>query len=193
MRFLRRLPVPVKQVVKANYRRARDAVDFVAEAIGWLPSHELRLLLYRHLLRIPIGKRSSIHRACRFYRPSAVRIGAYTVIMRDVLLDGRMGLDIGDHVSISEGAMIFTLEHDPHSPEFEIRGAPVRLAARVSVGSRAVVLPGISVGEGAMIATGAVVTHDVEPYTIVAGVPARPIGTRCRDLTYQMTYRKFLG
>ena len=123
----------------------------------------------------------------------AVQIGANTVINRDVLLDGRMGLVIGDNVSVSEGVAIFTLEHDPNSPDFANRGAPVRIADRAFIGARAIILPGVTVGEGAVVAAGAVVTHDVPPYTIVGGVPARPIGERRRDLSYTLDYRKFLG
>jgi len=110
-----------------------------------------------------------------------------------VLLDGRLGLAIGDNVSISEGAAFFTLEHDPNSPTFENRGAPIQIGDRVFIGARAMVLPGAAIGEGAVVAAGAVVTRDVEPYQIVAGVPARPIGQRSQDLAYTLEYRKFLG
>ena len=187
------LPRWFRQALNRSYWLFYDLRDFVAEATGWLPFHGLRMLVYRYLLRIRIGAGSSIHRGCRFYRPSAVQIGAHTVINRDVLLDGRMGLTIGENVSISEGVAMFTLEHDPNSPTFEHRGGAICVGDRVFVGARAVVLPGITLGEGAVVAAGAVVTHDVSPFTIVAGVPARPIGERRRDLTYSLNYRKWLG
>ena len=170
-----------------------DARDYLGEAVGWLPSHHIRVALYRHLLRVSIDQHSSIHRSCRLYCPPRVQIGANTVINRDVLLDGRMGLVIGDNVSVSEGVTIFTLEHDPNSPDFANRGAPVHIQDRAFIGARAIVLPGVTIGEGAVVAAGAVVTHDVSPYTIVGGVPARPIGERRRDLDYTLDYRKFLG
>ena len=56
-----------------------------------------------------------------------VQIGAHSIVNRNVLLDGRMGLIIGDNVSISEGAAIFTLEHDPNSADFAERGAAVTI------------------------------------------------------------------
>jgi maltose O-acetyltransferase len=170
-----------------------DTRDFLAEAVGWIPFHILRLVLWQHVLRIRIGSHTSIHRACRFYRPAGVRIGSHTIINRDVLLDGRMGLRIGDNVSISEGVAFFTLEHDPHSPDFANRGAPICIHDRVFVGARAMILSGVTVGEGAVVAAGAVVTCDVLPYTIIAGLPARPIGQRRQDLTYTFDYKKFLG
>jgi acetyltransferase-like isoleucine patch superfamily enzyme len=192
-RVRRLLPPRLRSIINQSYWRWYDTTDFLAEMIGGLPSHTLRVFLYRSLTGVHIGARTSIHRGCRFYRPSGVTIGGHTVINRDVLLDGRMGLQIGANVSISEGAAIITLEHDPDSPTFETRGALVRIGDRVFVGARAILLPGVAIGEGAVIAAGAVVTRDVEPFAIVGGVPARPIGQRRQDLTYTLDYRKFLG
>jgi acetyltransferase-like isoleucine patch superfamily enzyme len=192
-RLRRLMPHRLRRLMTKLYWHWYDARDFIAEMVGWLPSHGLRLLLYRRLLRISIGQRTSIHRNCRFYRPSGVNIGSHSVINWDVLMDGRMGLQIGDNVSISEGTAIITLEHDPNSPAFEARGAPVRIGDRVFVGARAILLPGVTIGEGAVVAAGAVVTRDVESFAIVAGVPARPIGQRRQDLSYTLDYRKFLG
>lgn len=191
--FLRRLPPSVKRFFNTLYWLGYDARDYVAEIIGKCPFHGIRLFLYRRLLKIHIGRKSSIHRCCRFYCPSNVTIGAHTVINREVLLDGRSGLTIGDNVSISEGVVILTLEHDPNSPTFENRGAPVVIHNRAFIGTQAMILPGVTIGEGAIVAARAVVTRDVLPYTIVAGVPARPIGERSHELTYTLDYRKFLG
>lgn len=187
------LPVGVKRSLVHLYWLGYDATDFLVEQTGHFWFHGLRLWAYRRLFKIAIGPHTSIHRRCRFYAPSRVTIGAHTVINRQVLLDGRSGLTIGDNVSISEGAVILTLEHDPNSPTFENRGAPVTIHNRVFIGMQALILPGITIGEGAVVAARAVVTHDVAPYTIVAGIPARPIGERSRELTYTLDYRKFLG
>lgn len=186
-------PRMVKQSLLRAYWLGYDTRDFVAEITGHIPSHRLRRLIYRALLDVEIGTNSSVHRRCRFYQPGNVVIGRNTVINRDVLLDGRSGLKIGNNVSISEGCMLLTLEHDPNSPSFANRGGQVVLEDYVFVGARAIVLPDLTIGRGAVVAAGAVVTRDVEPYAIVGGVPARPIGERSRNLTYQLNYRKFLG
>ncbi|WP_407650310.1 DapH/DapD/GlmU-related protein [Cellulomonas edaphi] len=78
------------------------------------------------------------------------------------------------------------MEHDPQDAGFRATGAPVVIEDRAYVASRATVLPGVTIGEGAVVAAGAVVVRDVAPYTIVGGVPAREIGTRSRDLTYEL-------
>lgn len=190
---LRKLPLPIKRLLSSLYWIGYDFTDFVVEMTGLIPSHSLRRFIYKYLLRMRVGSKSNIHRCCRVYRPSGVIIGNHSAINRDVLLDGRMGLRIGDNVSISEGCMLLTLEHDPQSATFENRGGASTIGDRVFLGARSVILPGVTVGEGAVVAAGAVVTRDVPPYTIVGGVPARPIGERRRDLNYTLNYRKFLG
>ncbi len=191
-RFLSRLPMPVKRLLNAIYWLAYDVRDYAAEAIGWLPSNRVRRLLWRGL-GAKIGPRTSIHRNGRFYRPGQVRVGSHCVILRDVLLDGRMGVEIGDNVNISEGVLIFSLHHDMTSPTFAASGGPVRVGDHVFIGARAIILPGVTVGRGAVVAAGAVVTKDVAPRSIVGGAPAREIGTRPDVLTYTLDHRKFLG
>jgi acetyltransferase-like isoleucine patch superfamily enzyme len=189
---LSRLPAPVKRFLNAIFWLAYDVRDWAAEAIGWLPSNRLRCLLWR-CLGAGIGRRTSLHRNCRLYRPSHVRVGDHCVILRDVLLDGRTGVEISDNVNISEGVLIFSLQHDMSSPTFEASGGPVRINDHVFIGARAIILPGVTIGRGAVVGAGAVVTKDVAPLRIVGGVPAREIGTRPDVLTYTLDYRKFLG
>jgi maltose O-acetyltransferase len=130
---------------------------------------------------------------CRFLHAPGVAIGARSVINFGSLLDGRrFPIKIGADVSIGPEAAILTLGHDPRSPEFADRGGPVTIGDRAWIGFRAIVLPGVSIGEGAVVGAGAVVTRDVPPFTIVAGNPARPIGSRPAGLSYALSYNPFL-
>jgi len=62
----------------------------------------------------------------------------------------------------------------------------------VWIGYRAIVLPGVTIGEGAVVGAGSVVTQDVPSFVIVAGNPARPIGVRPQAISYVLNYRPFL-
>ncbi len=196
-RWGRRLPRAAKRTLLACYwwtkALVEDFQDYSAELIGHLPSHAVRLWWYRHVCRMSIGRHSSIHRHCRMYRPVRIKIGDHSVVNYGVLLDGRRGLRIGDNVSISEGTVLLTLGHDIDDPGLALKGAPVVLEDQVFVGACARVLPGVTVGEGAVIAAGAVVTSDVAPYSVVAGVPARYVRDRARRLEYELDHRKRFG
>ncbi len=115
-----------------------------------------------------------------------VLIGEDSSVGRNCMLDGRGQLTIGNHVSISPDVHLITGSHDLNSSDFRFVSAPIVLEDFVWVGSRATILPGVTVGRGAVVATGAVVTRNVDPMTVVAGVPARKIGNRTSELTYSL-------
>ncbi|HAW51217.1 MAG TPA: acyltransferase [Flavobacteriales bacterium] len=117
-----------------------------------------------------------------------IEIGNNVVVNRKVYLDGRIGITIKNNISISPEVYIVSMEHDPNDPMFATRGGVVTIDDNVWIGARAMILPGVHIGEGAVVAASAVVTKDVEPYQIVAGVPARPIGNRSRRVDYRCTY-----
>lgn len=93
-------------------------------------------------------------------------------------VDARGGISIGSNVVIASHVLLITADHDIQGPDFLGRLAPIRLEDRVWIGSRAVILKGVSIGEGAVVAAGSVVHRDVPPWSIVSGVPAQVIGTR---------------
>ncbi len=130
---------------------------------------------------------------CRFLNPRKVELGKRNVINFGCLLDGRkFVIRIGDDVSIGPEASILTLGHDPQSPDFEDRGGDVLIGDRVWIGYRALVLPGVTIGEGAVVGAGSVVTKDVDPYSIVAGNPARKLGKRNGNLSYHLDFMPWL-
>lgn len=154
--------------------------------ISWLPIHFIRNNLYR-LAGISIGSKSTIHVGAWFYQPKGISIGEGTIIGQKAVLDGRATLHIGNHVDIASEVMIYNAQHDIHSPEFAPIEAPVTIKDYVFIGPRAIILPGITIGEGAVIGAGAVVTKDVQAGDVVGGVPAKPIGKRnLAEYTYKL-------
>jgi len=145
--------------------------------VGCLPSHHLRRFFYR-LGGIKIGRGSSIHMGATFYSPSNISIGEDTIVGERVVLDGRDKLIIGNHVAIASEVMIYNSEHNINDDNFQAIEAPVVIDDYVFIGPRAIILPGVEIGKGAVIAAGGVVTKDVPPFAVVGGVPAKIIGER---------------
>jgi acetyltransferase-like isoleucine patch superfamily enzyme len=105
-----------------------------------------------------------------------VRIGARTVVNQS-LLDGRGGLDIGHDVFVGH-ATIVTATHDLDDPHFKTVYRPVVIEPFAVIFRNATILPGRTIGRGGIVASGAVVSNDVAPMTVVAGNPARVIRER---------------
>ena len=112
-------------------------------------------------------------------------IGSDTHINRQCTLDARGGLTIGSSVSISHGVIIMSGSHDVNSKHFNGKFLPINISDYVWIGCGAIILQNVNIGKGAVIAAGAVVTKDIPPYSIAAGVPAKIIGERTKDLDYK--------
>jgi len=160
---------------------------FANRFIANFPSFHVRHWYYRHILRYPLGHDSSIHMGT-FVTGQNIKIGDNVVINRRTYLDGRIGIHIKNNVSISPEVYIVSLEHNPNDPLFSTRGSEVVIESHTWIGARAMILPGVHIGEGAIVGAGAVVAKDVEPYQIVAGVPARVIGERSQQINYLCKY-----
>ncbi|HKU25286.1 MAG TPA: acyltransferase [Candidatus Sulfotelmatobacter sp.] len=161
---------------------------WVGFVVGRVPWHSFRLFMYRNMFGMKIGIGSSVHWRLAFFAPQGISIGRNSIVGNDCFLDGRLGLNVENNVNIGGHVQIFTVGHDPQSPDFGTKGGEVRIGNRAYVASRATILPGVAIGEGAVVAAGAVVSKDVDPFTIVAGVPAKPIGNRNRDLEYDLNF-----
>ena len=119
--------------------------------------------------------------------PWNIKIGNNCIINKKVLLDGRGGmLKIGNNVDIALEVQIWTLSHDINGEKHNPIGADVIIEDYVWIGTRAIIMPGVRIGRGAVIAAGAIVTKDVPPMAIVAGVPAKIISQRNNPLTYNL-------
>jgi len=157
------------------------------------------------------GTAVTLYPSCVFVKPERMHLGSHVIVSEFTWIHAGIATAIGsfvhlanhtsiagggvcileDFVGLSAGARIVTgseLVHgegltNPTLPRAyrAVRRSFVHLQKHAFLGTNAVVHPGITVGEGAVIGSGAVVTRDVPPWTINAGVPARPIGTRPSD------------
>ncbi|NCB55040.1 MAG: acyltransferase [Epsilonproteobacteria bacterium] len=150
----------------------------------------IRHFYLKKICKIKIGYDSSIAMNC-FVSGPFIEIGSNTVINRSTYLDGRVPLKIGNNVNISHQALIQTLTHDSQSSHFICQCKPVVISDHVWIGTRAIILPGVTIGEGAIVAAGSVVTKDVEPYTIVGGNPAKFLKKRDCTIKYKSRYFPF--
>jgi acetyltransferase-like isoleucine patch superfamily enzyme len=176
------LPEKILNRIKTIYLEA--VTGFLWWGIGIVPSHLLRKAFYR-LFGMKIGYGSSIHMMARIYDPRHIVIGEDTIVGERSSLDGRKqlpnsngGLTIGDHTDIASEVMIWTSQHDIHDPNFKAIEEKVTIGDYVFIGPRSIILPGVNVGDGAIIGAGSIVTKDVESFSIVVGSPAKKIGER---------------
>ena len=182
-----------------NNPKFKKFIDWVImNQVETRPRWFMRLLapLYQHR-----GKHSVIHRSARMDTPPyrLFSLGDYSVIesfacinnaVGDVVIGDhtRIGLhntiigpvDIGNHVNLAQGITVTALNHNfsdtnKRIDEQGVSTNPVTIEDDVWVGANAVILPGVTIGEHCVVAAGAVVTKDVPPHSLVAGVPAKVI------------------
>lgn len=157
---------------------------FLNSIMPCIPSWRIRSLFYK-LLSIHVGNGSVIDKRNYFLSPKLFSIAKYSHINRDCIIDARGGIVIGSSVSISCKVNIITGSHDVNSKDFHGIYAPIKIDDYAWLGIGCTILQGVTIGEGAVVCAGAVVTKDVSPYEIVAGIPARKIGKRQNKLDYK--------
>jgi acetyltransferase-like isoleucine patch superfamily enzyme len=158
--------------------------------ITFFPSHHLRRVWLAKVMGFSIHPSSAIFMGCTFDAKRGLSIGQNSVINENCRIDTRGGIAIGKNVVISSEAVVLTATHDPRSPLFEGVKQSVHIHDFVWVGLRALILPGVTLGKGSIVAAGAVVTKSVQPGDTVAGVPARVIASGRYDLQYETSYRR---
>ena len=154
--------------------------------VGLIPSHHIRRFVYK-ALGAEIGKNVVFHFRTEVRYPSCLKIGEGTIIGDNALLAAQRGLTIGKNVNLSSNVSIYSGAHDHRDPYFRSTPAttrPVNIGDRFWIGSNAIILTGVNIGEGAVVCAGCVVTKDVEPYTVVAGISAKKVNERPRNLKY---------
>jgi len=165
--------------VKGKWNATRDRFNWwmTNTFISNCPFEKWRKRWLKHCGLTTNGK-YTIMEGFHIRNPYGITIEDGVSIGPKVLLDGRRGLHIGKSAVIAYEAIIWTLNHDYNDINFKSKGAPVEIGEYAWICSRSIILPGISVGKGAVVASGAIVTKDVPDWAIVAGVPAKVVGQR---------------
>ena len=136
-----------------------------------------RIFLLR-LFRAKIGRHCAVRNSAKIWQPWNLEMGDWVAISEDCDVYNADKICIGDRTTISKGAFLCCASHDVTSPTMELVHAPIVIGRDAWVAARAIVLLGLTIGNGAVVAAGSVVTKDVEPWTVVGGNPARIIKKR---------------
>ena len=135
---------------------------------------------------IVLGNRVRLYEQCRLVvdhvsQSSGIVVGDGSAMNFGVYIDGSGGVVIGKSVIFGPNAMVVSSQHtlEPGKTYSQSgkKFAEVTIGDNVWIGGNVCIMAGISIGEGAMVAAGSVVTRDVPAFTLVAGVPAKPIKT----------------
>jgi len=168
-------------------RSLKYRIGLLLTSLDWILIRFFMLIPSKHIRKwwlnlqknVSISRSAALYGGMKWWRgPFIVKDGAN--IGFNCHIDCRTGVVIGKNVVLASEVMIWTLHHDYNDKQFGARGGEVVIDDYAWVCSRAIILPGVHIGEGAVVASGAVVCKDVEPYTVVGGVPAKKIAERDR-------------
>lgn len=144
----------------------------------------------REIMGRLIGKQ--VDRSFRMFPPFYTDFGKNITIGKDVFINSgchfqdQGGIEIGDGALIGHNVVLATINHDLNPKENRKNHyAPIKIGAHVWIGSNAAVLPGVTIGDYAVVAAGAVVTRDVPAMTVAGGVPARVLKTIQEEERYE--------
>lgn len=158
---------------------------YILRLVGYIPFHLVRKIFYL-ISGVKMPFDSNIYLGANFFNPAGVSLGHDTLIGDHCFLDGRAPLTIGSHVGIASQVLIYNDEHNVNSDNYGNSFGPVTIKDYVFIGPRAIILPNVTIGTGAVVAAGAVVTKDIPDHEIWGGVPARKISDR---RTGKLSYR----
>jgi acetyltransferase-like isoleucine patch superfamily enzyme len=159
--------------------------------VAHMPIPALRHAWYRRVLGWQIQPGATIALGMRLI-PAGLRagrgmvsLGAGAVIEEGCVMQSLDAIHIGARARIGPGALLLTGGHDIEHPEFVLVTAPIVIEQDAYIGPKAIVLGGVTVGHAAVVAPQAVVTKTVPPFAIVAGAPARVVGTHTPGIAQQ--------
>jgi putative colanic acid biosynthesis acetyltransferase WcaF len=125
-----------------------------------------------------VGRRAHVYPAVRIWAPWNIEVGEEAGIANDVILYSQDRISIGRRAVVSQGSHLCTGTHDHARPGHPLVTRPIRVGDLAWVAAEAFLLPGVAVGEGAVIGARSLVTRDMPAWTICAGHPCRPLRKR---------------
>lgn len=143
------------------------------------PLHAWRSGLLR-IFGAKIGPHCHIYPSARIWAPWNLICEDFVAIADEAVIYNHKAVTLKSHAIVSQQAYVCGATHDYNDPAFPLVAYEITIGAYAWVCVRAVVCPGIIVGEGAVLGLGAIATRDLEPWTVYAGVPAKPIKKRRR-------------
>ena len=143
---------------------------------GWSGNRARQILL--RMFGAKIGKGCLICRGVTVYAPWKLKMGNMVCIGPHVELYNKADIIIGSGVVISQDSYLCTASHDISSPLMKLFTAKIEVGDNVWIAAKANILPGVKIGEGAVVGACSVVAKDVTPWSIVVGNPAREVKKR---------------
>ncbi len=172
-----------------RYIKAIGIEYMVNDVLPHIPFWNLRKA-YLKLIGVKIGKGSFLMKRCYMMSPWLIQVGEHSHINRDCTIDARGGISIGNSVSISHAVKLMTGSHDIQHKNFPGIYAKICIEDYAWLGVGCIILKGVTIGKGAVVAAGSVVTKDVPAFTVVGGIPAHKIKDRKQQLDYQCIWEE---
>ena len=141
------------------------------------PMHRWRAWILR-AFGARLGPHCRIYAGARIWAPWNLECADAVAIADGAVIYNYFPVRLGSHAIVSQDAYLCGATHDYDDPAFPMIGAPISLGPYAWVSARAVVCPGVQLGAGAVLGLGSIATRDLEPWTVYAGVPARPLKKR---------------
>lgn len=173
------------------YRFLNGYERYMCIQVGLIPSHIIRNFIYKKIFLIKMAPKSIIYYGAEIRGGHSLTLKEGAIVGDRCVLDARRGgIIIGESVQLGNFVNLWTGSHDYNDPYFRSmpnKRGPIKIGNRAWIGPSSTILHSVTIGEGAVVAAGSVVTKDVEPFSVVGGIPAKKIGKRTHDLKYDFT------